>query len=268
MQRHLCLSLLFALGATSFSAPIAQAADTQGATDLSVVVGAALSTPVAIADRSTQQLYERVRVLEKLTSDVKRRTHEQKTETMIREMKEAREKGGQFDSAAFFARDPEREPTSDEVEIRELIQTLERRGTGHDLTAYASALGVKPAQRSGVDALAAFYAAMLAQEAATRQGSPDERSRLYQKAVSFWKLSGDAGEPGAYWNLAVMYLNGVGVMQSKLAAIEWNYKAGVGFLKLGEREKAQAALEAIQAIDKASPLGRKLEASLALGAPK
>ena len=57
-------------------------------------------------------------------------------------------------------------------------------------------------------------------------------------------------------------------MQSRLAAIEWDYKAGLGFLRLGQREKALAALEAIQSIDKNSPLARKLEASLAQGAPK
>ena len=116
--------------------------------------------------------------------------------------------------------------------------------------------------------LAAFYAAVIAQEDAKRLGQSDARNKLYEKAVWYWKVAGDAGDPGAYWNLAVMYLKGEGVMQSRLAAIEWDYKAGLGFLRLGQREKALAALEAIQSIDKNSPLARKLEASLAQGAPK
>ena len=57
-------------------------------------------------------------------------------------------------------------------------------------------------------------------------------------------------------------------MKSGLAAAEWFYKAGVGYLKNGERERALAALESIQKIDKAHPLGKKLNVLLQKGAPQ
>ena len=231
--------------------------------DLADEIAVALDPAAIAANQSTQQIYEQIRALEKLIGEEKSKKSREDIATLLRQMQEAREKGIEYSYKAA-----ELSPQSVNAAQRQvLVDVLERRGAGTRLDPYAAALGVKPAL--GVkDGLAAFYAAVIAQEDAKQLGQSDSRNKLYEKAVWYWKVAGDAGDPGAYWNLAIMYLSGEGVMQSRLAAIEWDYKAGLGFLRLSQREKALAALEAIQSIDKNSPLARKLEASLAQSAPK
>lgn len=128
------------------------------------------------------------------------------------------------------------------------------------------------------DVNAIFYFAMLIKtEAISKQvdGEKYQSSTLieeskneYDLAMSLFKKAGAAGISAASWNVAVMYANGYGTTTSKLAAIEWFYKAGIEFLKSGHREQALAALEAIQAINKDSDLGKRLERQLNKGAPK
>jgi TPR repeat protein len=126
--------------------------------------------------------------------------------------------------------------------------------------------------------IAMFYAAMLKEDDARFDRAFSEKyqnmSRIkdsnekYDLAIQLFKQAGDAGINAAYWNVAVAYENGFGNTTSKLAAIEWYYKAGVGYLKDGYREQALAALEAIQAIRMDSELGLRLEKELNKGAPK
>jgi hypothetical protein len=99
--------------------------------------------------------------------------------------------------------------------------------------------------------------------------SDEDRVRVaYDQALLRFKQSGEAGSPAACWNVATIYSKGLGSTTSKLAAIEWYYKAGVGYLKNGYREQSLAALEAIQAIRMDSELGLRLEKELNKGAPK
>jgi hypothetical protein len=62
-------------------------------------------------------------------------------------------------------------------------------------------------------------------------------------------------------------LNGGSGTRSGLAAAEWFYKAGMGFMGPGEREKALASLEEIPKIDKKHPMGIRLKARLDEGEP-
>jgi TPR repeat protein len=188
------------------------------------------------AAKSTQEIYGRIRALEPLINKLE----------VARYLNEKGEVKALAD-LGYAPKDPALSSDTYETESQGLLGILEARG-------------------SKGQALAAFYTAMFAQEAAKRLAPSDASNKLFEKAVIFWKRAGDAGDPGAYWNLAVMYQRGEGVMKSKLAAIEWDYKAGVGFLNQGQREKALAALEAIQAMDRNSSLGRS-EAQLAKGAP-
>lgn len=128
------------------------------------------------------------------------------------------------------------------------------------------------------DLMAMFYVALLKTDNArllravgekyTNMNMIKESDDEYDLALQLFKQAGDAGISAAYWNVAVAYANGHGSTSSKLAAIEWYYKAGVGYLKDGDRERALAALEAIQAIRMDSELGKRLEKQLNKGAPK
>ena len=65
-----------------------------------------------------------------------------------------------------------------------------------------------------------------------------------------------------------MYANGLGKTTSKLAALEYYYLAGVGFLNAGDRAQALASLEAMQAIRMKHELSERLERQLNKTAPK
>ena len=116
-----------------------------------------------------------------------------------------------------------------------------------------------------------FYTAMLTVEVTEKMGkaiSQREAVQAFESAASYYKRAGDGGAIGGYWNVAQMYANGTGVVQSKSAAVEWFYKAGTAYLARGLREKALAALDAIKAIDIEHRLGKRLQAALTKGEPK
>lgn len=127
------------------------------------------------------------------------------------------------------------------------------------------------------DSLATFYLAVLKKDYAERELAMSDGKEEYwtgsakkdfDLAIKLFKRSCEMGISAACWNASVIYANGYGTTSSKLAATEWYYKAGVGYLKDGNREQALAALEAIQAIRMDSELGKRLEKQLNKGAPK
>lgn len=121
------------------------------------------------------------------------------------------------------------------------------------------------------DAEAMFYTALLQVEFAEQLSKASMRRESENEiasAVSYYKRAGDSGVMAGYWNVALLYANGTGVTQSKSAAIEWYYKAGAGYLSIGQREKALAALDMIKALDKDHRLGSRLQAALNKGEPK
>lgn len=123
----------------------------------------------------------------------------------------------------------------------------------------------------GGDAEAMFYTALLKVERAEQLSrSPTHRdaAKEFESAASYYKGAGDGGAIGGYWNVALMYAKGTGVTQSNSAAVEWFYKAGTGYLSIGLREKALAALDSIKAIDKEHRLGKRLQTALTKGEPK
>jgi TPR repeat protein len=86
--------------------------------------------------------------------------------------------------------------------------------------------------------------------------------KAFKDAFSGFQISSKAGMPAASWNIAVLYQRGAGVTQSKLAAAEWYGRAGVQYEKIGDRERALAALERIEEIDAMHPDGLSLRALL------
>lgn len=121
------------------------------------------------------------------------------------------------------------------------------------------------------DSGAMFYTALLKVEQAeqsARASLQRDAANEFESALGYYKRAGDGGEIGGYWNVALMYADGKGVIQSKSAAVEWFYKAGTAYLSAGLREKALAALDAIKAIDKEHRLGKRLQTALDKGEPK
>jgi hypothetical protein len=259
------LSILIVCCCVPYATANAQAEPRKSFADLACDIETTLK-PAENNDCPTQWIYERIRTLEGLQAN---EVSKASTAGLLKKLDEEGDKS----TASMLRKNggADNDPTPDsenyESERQSLLRTLELRGAGAVANRYAAAPGVQHLPYTA-DALAAFYTALLSVEAAKRVGPSNERDRLYGNAVAFWKRSGDAGDAGAYWNLAVMYQSGEGVLRSNLAAIEWFYKAGTGFLRLHEREKALAALEAIQSIDRKSALAHKLEGLLAGGAPK
>lgn len=121
------------------------------------------------------------------------------------------------------------------------------------------------------DSIASFYMGVLTSEFGpmwNREKKTKSGNEQYEKAIGFYKKACTAGLSNSCWNVAEIYVNGFGQTTSGLAAAEWFYKAGVGYLANGERERALAALESIQKIDNKHLLGKKLDAQLQKGAPQ
>ena len=135
--------------------------------------------------------------------------------------------------------------TKNSIEVRRLTDILKNRAA------------------SG-DSVAMFYMGLQTSKTAKTLNSTED----YEKAATYYKQACNAGVADGCWNVGAMYADGTGVIKSGLAAAEWFYKAGIGYLKIEERERALAALETIQKIDKAHPLGSKLDALLQKNMPK
>ena len=84
----------------------------------------------------------------------------------------------------------------------------------------------------------------------------------YEEALRLWRPLAEQGIPKAQFNLAVLYQNGEGVLQSDSAAIDWYYKAGMKFIEVGNREGALTAYDRIKWINAGHFLGRKLQKAL------
>ena len=123
------------------------------------------------------------------------------------------------------------------------------------------------------DTTALFYWALItAKTGSHRIHSKTEigikaRKQSYDSALSYYKKACPAISE-ACWNIADIYLKGLGSTKSGLAAAEWFYIAGIGYLASGQREEALAALEEIEKIDPKNQLALKLKAQLQKGAPK
>lgn len=123
------------------------------------------------------------------------------------------------------------------------------------------------------DTTALFYWALITAKTGTHwSDSKTEigvkaRKQSYDSALIYYKKACPAISE-ACWNIADIYLKGLGSTKSGLAAAEWFYKAGMGYLASGQREEALAALEAIENIDPKNQLALKLKAQLQKGAPK
>jgi TPR repeat protein len=87
---------------------------------------------------------------------------------------------------------------------------------------------------------------------------PDGGKRHFQDAITALMRASGRGEPTAAWNLALMYANGWGVNSSKLVAAEWYARAGDGYRKIGDRERAMAAVERAQELEPASTAAMRL----------
>lgn len=121
------------------------------------------------------------------------------------------------------------------------------------------------------DVTAMFYTGLLKSEyAKVLEDSKNlvEANKEYELAADYYKRAGDGGSLNAYWNVAIMYERGRGVVKSNSAAIEWFYKAGIQDLKYKRREEALAALDAIKALDKEHRLGKRLQIELEKNEPK
>jgi len=122
--------------------------------------------------------------------------------------------------------------------------------------------------------VASFYLGIMVVESeksrinVTSDISIKARNQSYQIAINYYKKACAGGVSNGCWNIANILLNGYGETTSGLAAAEWFYKAGSGYLAAGDRDRALSALEEIQKIESTHPLGKKLFAQLQKGMPK
>ena len=118
------------------------------------------------------------------------------------------------------------------------------------------------------DGQAAFYMGNVITESHEHDSKKSEYStEEYEKVISYYKKACASKIFTGCWNVGSIYLNGYGEIKSGLAAAEWFYKAGVGYISVGERERALSALEVISGIDPKHALGKKLRAQLQKKAP-
>jgi len=91
------------------------------------------------------------------------------------------------------------------------------------------------------------------------------------EAIVWYRAAADQGNASAQFNLAVSYAHGAGgLLRSGGAAADWYYKAGVNYLKQGEREEALLCVERIIDLQKVlgltvpnAQLADQLQAALA-----
>jgi TPR repeat protein len=71
----------------------------------------------------------------------------------------------------------------------------------------------------------------------------------YAEAAKWNRKAAEQGHACAQFNLAVMYASGQGVLQSGAAAADWYYKAGLSYLKEGEKDDALRCVERIKGLN-------------------
>lgn len=103
------------------------------------------------------------------------------------------------------------------------------------------------------DPVAAFFAGLLNLEYAQKFNNSEaltESVEVASKEARRWfAFASSSGIAAASWNMGVIYSTNLGVMGSKLAAIEWYGRAGHQYLLAGERESALAALEKMETME-------------------
>ncbi len=87
-----------------------------------------------------------------------------------------------------------------------------------------------------------------------KKGAPSKESIIVDQAAK--------GGPEKKFSLAVSYEKGKGVKKSKGKAINWYYKAGLGFLKKKNKDRAAAALAAINRLSPGHKKGIQLAAKM------
>ncbi len=87
-----------------------------------------------------------------------------------------------------------------------------------------------------------------------KKGKPAQIQLLESKA--------NKGDPNAQFSLGSSYEKGKGVGKNKEKAIEWYYKAGQSYLKKGKKDKAKAALAAINRLSPGHARAVELTAAL------
>ena len=132
-----------------------------------------------------------------------------------------------------------------------------------------SKLTVELLKRGEADPVSAFYAGLLDLENAQEfQNSTSVTAltefieRLSKDARRRFTFASSAGIAAASWNMGVIYATNLGVIGSKLAAIEWYGRAGHQYLKDGERETALAALEKMETMELKHPDSIRLREAL------
>jgi hypothetical protein len=88
----------------------------------------------------------------------------------------------------------------------------------------------------------------------------------FAAAAICYRMAAEGGSANAQFNLAGMYADGKGVMQSVSVAVEWYYKAGQSFVRNGDKEKALTCYDRIRSLSPDSHLAPKLYAEIYQGA--
>jgi len=79
-------------------------------------------------------------------------------------------------------------------------------------------------------------------------------SQDYAEAAKWYRKAAEQGVADARYNLGWMYANGRGVMQSGAAATDWYYKAGLSYLKEGNKDMALNSVEQIKKLQSVAHL--------------
>lgn len=101
----------------------------------------------------------------------------------------------------------------------------------------------------------------------TTEAGTRARKENYDNALSYYKKACPSVSE-ACWNIADIYVKGLGSTKSALAALEWFYKAGVSYQANNQRDEALASLEEMEKIDPKNSLAVKLKTQLQKDAPK
>jgi TPR repeat protein len=87
------------------------------------------------------------------------------------------------------------------------------------------------------------------------------------EGVLWIKKASDQGLAEAQLFLAIIYLNGDEVLKSTSASMEYYYKAGISFIKKGDRDTALVCLDRMNEYDPGNPLASKLQLTIDSGEP-
>jgi hypothetical protein len=84
----------------------------------------------------------------------------------------------------------------------------------------------------------------------------------HHQAVRWFRMAAEQGDAFGQLNLGWAYADGQGISQNKSEAINWLFKAGVSFLRDGNREQARVVLSNINELDTGHFLAEKLRSKI------